>query len=95
MNPSEFASELRKRLGISKAETNRLIDATVALITEQLQKNNTISIQNIGTFEVKKRAERVTVSPNTGKKMLIPPKLVVGYKVSPSLKEKIKESPQS
>ena len=94
MNASDFVNELRKRLHLSKEETSRLIDDTVTVIAEELQENHTISIQNLGSFEVKKRIERISVNPISGKKLLIPPKLIIGYKVSPTLKEKLKENPQ-
>ena len=94
MNTSEFINELRKKVDLSKAETSRLLDETVAVITEQLQQSNTITIQNLGSLEVKKRAERISVNPVSGKRLLIPPKLVIGYKVSPTLKEKLKENLQ-
>ena len=94
MNTSEFINELRKKVDLSKAETSRLFDETVAVITEQLQQSNTITIQNLGSLEVKKRAERISVNPVSGKRLLIPPKLVIGYKVSPTLKEKLKENLQ-
>jgi nucleoid DNA-binding protein len=63
----------------------------VAVITAELLKNNPVSIVNFGTLEVKKRNERISVHPNTGKKLLVPPKLVVRYKVSASLNKKLKE----
>ena len=94
MNASEFVNELRKKVNLSKTETSRLVDETVAVITEQLQQSNTISIQNLGSLEVKKRDERISVNPVSGKRLLIPPKLVIGYKVSPTLKEKLKENLQ-
>ncbi len=94
MNASEFVSELRKKVDLSKAETSRLVDETIAVITEQLQQSNTITIQNLGSLEVKKRAERISVNPVSGKRLLIPPKLVIGYKMSPTLKDKMKENSQ-
>jgi DNA-binding protein HU-beta/integration host factor subunit alpha len=48
-----------------------------------------IAIPNFGTFEIKKRLERVLVSPTTGQRMLVPPKMVVGFKQSNVLKNKI------
>ena len=95
MNATEFSTELGKRCELSKAEAERLINETVSLITQLLQQNNTVSLHNLGSLEVKKRAERLTVNPSTGKRLLIPPKLVVGYKVQNSLKEKIKKISQS
>lgn len=92
MNAAEFTLQLSERLKISKTKVGNLVDETVSLITEQLVESNVISVQNFGTFELKKREERVSVNPATGIRMLIPPKLVVGYKPSPSLKDKIKEN---
>lgn len=54
------------------------------------QEGNSVSLNNFGTFEVKKRMERIMVSPTTKKKMLVPPKLVLGFKPSVAMKERLK-----
>ncbi|GBU08050.1 DNA-binding protein [Bacteroidales bacterium] len=90
MNAAEFTSELSKRLRKQKSEVADLIEHSVQIITEQVIEDNSVSISNFGSFELKKREERINVNPSTGIKMLIPPKLVIAYKVSPSLKDKIK-----
>lgn len=59
-------------------------------VTQQLQEGNIISIQGFGTFEVKKKAERISINPATKLRMLVPPKLVLGYKPSSTLKDKFK-----
>lgn len=59
-------------------------------MTEQLEDGNVIAIQGFGTFEVKKKVERISVSPTTKQRMLVPPKLVLTYKPSMLLKEKFK-----
>ena len=92
MNAAQLTSELAKRLNKSKSEVDDLLTKTTDIITEQLSSGNIVSIHNFGTLELKKREERISVNPATGKRTLIPPKLVVGYKVSPTLKDKIKES---
>ena len=51
---------------------------------------NNIAIQGFGTFEVKKKLERISINPATQQRMLIPPKLVLTYKPSVTLKEKFK-----
>lgn len=58
-------------------------------MTERLCEEDSVAISNFGTFETKKRLERVLVSPTTGQRMLIPPKIVVGFKQSSVLKSKI------
>ena len=56
----------------------------------ELEDGETVSIPNFGTFEVKKRMERVVVNPTTKKRQLVPPKLVMGFRPVQSVKEKIK-----
>ena len=60
-------------------------------MSEDFEKGENVTISGFGTFEVKKRMERVLVNPTTGKKMLVPPKLVLGFKPSNSIKEQLKK----
>ncbi|MDH8701687.1 DNA-binding protein HU-beta [Dysgonomonadaceae bacterium PH5-43] len=91
MNFSDFTTELSKRLQVSKTEVEKRVNATAAIVQEQLLEENVITYGNLGTFEVKKRDERIGVNPSNGKKLLIPPKLLVKYKASHFIKEKLKE----
>ena len=90
MNNKEFTSELSKRLGYTQKDTSELISFLLSCMTEQLEEGNAIAIQGFGTFEVKKKVERISVSPTTKQRMLVPPKLVLTYKPSILLKEKFK-----
>jgi len=91
MNYSELLVTLANRLKLSKADVEKRLDKTTEIIAAELVKNNAVSIMNFGTLEVKKRLERINIHPGTGKKMLVPPKLIVKYKVSVSLNKKLKE----
>ena len=90
MNNKEFISELSQRLNYSNKETTRLVSSLLSIMTQELQDGNTIAIQGFGSFEVKKKLERISVNPVTQQRLLIPPKLVLTYKPSISLKEKFK-----
>lgn len=91
MNSSEIITELSKRLNLSKVEATKRANTIAEIITSELLEENILSLGNLGQLQVKKRNERISVSPTTGKKMLIPPKLIVKFKVSSSLKEKVKQ----
>ena len=91
MNHAELLAALAQRLQLPKADVGKRLDETTAVITAELAKNNVVSMMNFGTLEVKKRQERLSIQPNTGKKLLVPPKLVVKYKVSSILSKKLKE----
>lgn len=89
MNNKEFIAELARRTNSNSKETQLKINALIKEITERLCDEDTIMISNFGTFETKKRLERVLISPTTGQRMLVPPKIVVGFKQSNTLKNKI------
>ena len=90
MNNKEFISELSQRLNYSNKETTRLASSLLSIMTQELQDGNTIAIQGFGSFEVKKKLERISVNPVTQQRLLIPPKLGLTFKPSISLKEKFK-----
>ncbi len=90
LNNKEFISELSNRLNYTIKDTSDLVQLVTATMIEQLQVGNIVSIQGFGSFEVKKKMERILVNPVTKKRLLIPPKLVLTFKPSTLLKEKFK-----
>lgn len=90
MNNKDFINELSKKVSLSGKETEDMVNGLLATITERLQNDDTINISGFGAFEVKKKMERLSVNPKTGKRMLVPPKLTVVYKPSATLKDKYK-----
>ena len=90
MNNKEFTSELSRRLGYTLKDTSELMSSLLSGMTQQLEDGNVIAIQGFGTFEVKKKAERISVNPTSKQRMLVPPKLVLTYRPSTLLKEKFK-----
>ncbi len=90
MNNKEFITELSNRLGYSTKETTDLVSSAISVISEQLQEGNTIIVQGFGTFDIKKKAERISVNPATKLRMLVPPKLVINFRPSNVIKDKFK-----
>ena len=81
MNNKDFTSELSRRLGYTIKDTSELMSSLLSDMTQELQEGNVVTIQGFGTFEVKKKAERITVNPTTKQRMLVPPKLVLAGRV--------------
>ena len=90
MNNKEFISELARKLGYTNKDTSQLVSTVIGVMTQELQEGKTVAIQGFGTFEVKKKLERISVNPVTQQRMLISPKLVLSYKPSTNLREKFK-----
>ena len=91
MNNKELINELAEESGYTKEDSQRLVKSLIDTMSEDFEKGENVTISGFGTFEVKKRMERVLVNPTTGKKMLVPPKLVLGFKPSNSIKVELKK----
>ena len=90
MNNKEFTSELAERLGYTIKDTSELIGSLLSDMIQELEEGNVIAEQGFGSFEVKKKAERISINPASKQRMLVPPKLVLSYKPSNTLKDKFK-----
>lgn len=90
MNNKEFISELSRNLKYTNKDVTQLVSSVINIFTQELQDGNSVAIQGFGTFEVKKKLERISINPTTQQRMLIPPKLVLTFKPSVGMKEKFK-----
>ena len=59
-------------------------------MTERLVEGDSVQLSNLGVFEVKKKLERIIVSPGTGQRMLVPPKLTLAFKPNSTWRTQIK-----
>jgi len=91
MNNKEFIACLAKRTGYKTTETQKMMSTLISAMGESFLEGNAVQFNNLGSFEVKKKMERIITNPATGQRMLVPPKLVLGFKPIPSLKDKIKK----
>lgn len=92
MTNKEFIEELSRRVDKPGRDTAALVSSLTDSLSQTLQEGKTVSLQGFGVFEVKKKMERISVNPVTKQRFLVPPKLVLGFKPSVSLKDKFKNT---
>ncbi len=85
---------LSKRIGWEKADVEAVLDSFSSVVKEKCCSSDIVAIPGFGSIETKKRLERISVNPSTGKRMLVPPKIVVSFKPSALLKQKLKSKNQ-
>lgn len=90
MKNKELVSELAKRMKWTQRDVNDMLSALSTIVSDRLVDNDTVYFQGFGQFEVKKKAERITVNPITGKRYLVPPKLAPVFKPGKTIKSKLK-----
>lgn len=90
MDAKTLTSELARRLERDVDEINKLCVELGLIIGEKVSEGDSVAIPMFGLFEPKKKGERISVHPSTGKRILIPPKLIMQFKPSASLKQKVR-----
>ncbi|MBQ0060551.1 MAG: HU family DNA-binding protein [Bacteroidales bacterium] len=90
MNNKDFIAELAKASNLTAKEASEMSEGIVQILAEQLCNDSDVNIQSFGSFEVKKKNERVVVSPITRQRMLVPPKLTLSFKPNAAIKDKFK-----
>ncbi len=91
MNNKEFITELSRRSGYSQEDTQRMVRCVIESVASAFDDGESVSVSGFGSFELKKRMERIVVNPSTGQKMLVPPKIVLTFKPSLSVKNQMKK----
>ena len=89
MDHKSFLIQLQSRLGKDK-EIDSYMSAFLQILKERCSQMDTVAIQGFGLFEPKKKLERVVVNPSTGKRMLVPPKMILSFKPGSAIKTKLK-----
>ena len=94
MNNKSFISELSQRLGYTQDDAQKMVNTVIDSMNDAFQKGDVVTLPKFGTFEVKKRLERIVVNPGTKQRMLVPPKLVLTFRPIAAIKEKLKNGGQ-
>ena len=86
MNRKELIDALADKTGFSKIDTERALSALLEVISDTLQKGDSISLVGFGSFEVRKRAARTGRNPKTGEELKIKASTVPAFKAGAALK---------
>ena len=67
-----------------------MVNTIVDALGDAFQDGTAVAIDDFGTFDVRKKMERIMVNPSTQQRMLVPPKLVLGFRPVDDWKDKVK-----
>ena len=87
MNKTELIAAAAQAAGMTKKDTERVLNAALETITATLVKGEKVQLSGFGTFEVKERDARVGRNPRTKEAVEIPATSVPVFKPSTALKD--------
>lgn len=89
MNKAELINAVAASADVSKKDAEAVVTATLDAITAALQGGDKVQLVGFGSFEVKKRAERIGRNPKTKESIQIPASTVPVFKAGKALKDAV------
>jgi len=91
MNKQELIEALSNKLGNSKSDAEKALQAFVDVVTETLRAGNEVNISGFGSFQVSNRAARMGVNPqNPAQKIQIAAVKVPKFRAGKGLKDAVR-----
>jgi len=87
MNKSELVGEIATKSKMTKRDSEIVLNAFIESVEETLKKGDKITLVGFGSFEVRKRAARQGMNPQTKEPIKIAAKKVPVFKPGKNLKE--------
>ncbi len=89
MNKTELISITAEKAGMTKKDTERVLNAAIDAVTAALVAGDKVQVSGFGIFEVRARDARVGRNPHTKQTIEIPATRVPAFKASKALKDTV------
>ena len=89
MNKTELIAAAAQNSGMTKKDTERVLNAAIDAITAALVAGDKVQVSGFGIFEVRAREARVGRNPHTKQAIQIPATRVPAFKASKALKDAV------
>ena len=92
MTKSDIVNSVSEATGLTKVETEAVLEGVLQSIASSLKKGERIDIRGFGSFIVKKRKAREARNPATNETVSLQERFVPTFKVSKLLKKEVNQS---
>ena len=89
MNKAELVNAAAEKAGLSKKDTESVLNAALEAISECLADGDKVQLVGFGAFEVKSRAARIGRNPKTKESIEVPASKVPVFKPGKALKDAV------
>ena len=89
MNKTELAAAVAEKAGLSKKDAEKAVAALFDSVVCALKKGEKVQLVGFGTFEVRERAARTGINPQTKEKITIAASKNPVFKAGKALKDAV------
>ena len=91
MTKQEIVNHVSGATGLSKVETETVMNGVMSTIIDALANNNRVELRGFGTFGIKHRMPKKARNPGTGEPVFLPERFVPTFKPSKLMRLRVNE----
>lgn len=91
MTRAQIAAKISEETGLSKKETEIVVEGFISCIIESLKRNESVEIRGFGTYKNNIKHPRIARNPKTGEKISLGKRYIPMFKVSKEFKKIVQE----
>jgi integration host factor subunit alpha len=86
---ADLCEAVHEEVGLSRHECSALVERTLELIAEALERGETVKLSGFGVFQVRAKRARMGRNPKTGEPAAIDPRRVISFRASQVMKARV------
>lgn len=91
MTKADIVDRVAAGTGLTKLETEAIIEGFLKTVIDALKEGKGIEIRGFGSYRVKKKGARMARNPKTGDQVLVPEHFVPAFKFSKDFKDLVNQ----
>ena len=89
---ADLCDAVHESLGLSRNECSTLVERTLGLIVEALERGETVKLSGFGVFQAREKRARMGRNPKTGVPAAIHPRRVISFRASQIMKSRVHDA---
>ncbi|NWE54107.1 integration host factor subunit alpha [Brevundimonas sp. P7753] len=89
---ADLCDAVHDEVGLSRQECSGLVERTLELVVESLERGETVKLSGFGVFQVREKRARMGRNPKTGEPAAINPRRVISFRASQIMKSRVHDA---
>ncbi len=86
---ADLCEAVHREVGLTRQDCSALVERTLELICEALERGETVKLSGFGVFQVRAKNARMGRNPKTGEPAAIDPRRVISFRASQGMKQRV------
>ena len=86
---ADLAETVVQKVGLPRNESQELVELVIKALSESLASGEAVKLSSFGSFNIRKKGQRIGRNPKTGKEVPITPRRVLVFRPSNIMKDRI------